>query len=61
VDVDYSVRVLMGGMVMRSRGRRRLALGSARPVRVEARHGRPVQHERGHRDEHNARDETTQA
>ena len=58
MDVDDAVAVFVRLGLVRM-GRHGRAIRQADLVGVEARHGRPVQHERGHRDEHDARDETT--
>jgi hypothetical protein len=63
MNVDHSVRVLMIGVLVGRRmlmevSRLGLALRRAGAVGVQARHGRPVQDERRHCDEPEARAET---
>ena len=62
VDVKNAIPVIVVGMAV---GRvavahRWLATHRAGPVRMKTGHGRAVQHERRHRDEHDARNETTE-
>jgi hypothetical protein len=58
MDMDDAVAVIVP-LDLVGMGRHGSAIRRAGLVGVEARHSRAVQHERGHRDEHDARDDAT--